>query len=244
MEKTVAEFATSLGQAIPVSAVPRRAAGALGRPQSSWGAARRDSGGSSSLLHAHGAAATPPQPQPSPPEVERFDIPSLRPPRRMSQQTQSLRPPFASQLAAIASDAGAVTGALSALRVRQDERNGVAEQAPAQPPVLSVPALAFHVGPLRSRRGDTVRVYHDRVEYCFIHPLHALEVEMVMYRLDLLDLRLLTGSLGGAARTVVAWRLAQTLDAFRKDLEGARSATLAIEFVSPSVALRVRDLIS
>jgi len=109
--------------------------------------------------------------------------------------------------------------------------------------MLAVPAIGMSVGPLHAKRGDTVRVYEDRAEYLFVHPFLAIEIEMAMYRRDLIGVSLLSGG-ASRSRTVVSWRLARPLEAFRADLYGTNGGNrLTLEFVSPAVAARVRDLL-
>ena len=220
---------------------------ALARPRSSWGATRRGFESASPLKQFQNASA------PSQFRRQRIEIPSLRPPSRPSREAQpraprALRPPLSAQLAAIVDDAGALADQMRLLRARQ-ERNtervfvsdalgGTSERA-----VLAVPAIGMSVGPLHAKRGDTVRIFEDRAEYLFVHPFLAIEVEMVMYRRDLIDVSLLSGG-ASRSRTVVSWMLARPLEAFRVDLEGTNGGTrLTLEFVSPAVAARVRDLL-
>ena len=217
---------------------------ALARPRSSWGATRRGFESASPLKEYQNATAL------SQLRRQRIEIPSLRPPSRPSREAQprALRPPLSAQLAAIVDDAGALADQMRLLRARQ-ERNtervfvsdalgGTSERA-----VLAVPAIGMSVGPLHAKRGDTVRIFDDRAEYLFVHPFLAVEVEMVMYRRDLIDVSLLSGG-ASRSRTVVSWRLARPLEAFRADLEGTNGGNrLTLEFVSPAVAARVSDLL-
>ena len=109
---------------------------------------------------------------------------------------------------------------------------------------MSAPAISFGVNNLKSKRGDTVHVYTDRAEYTFIHPFLSIEVDMVMYFRDMIGIDVRSGSQGGlkgpAGKTRINFRLSRSLEAFGAD---GVSPSLYIEFVSPSVALRVYDLI-
>ena len=219
---------------------------ALARPRSSWGATRRGFESASHLKESQNATA------PSPLRRPRIEIPSLRPPSRPSWEAQprALRPPLSAQLAAIVDDAGALADQMRLLRARQDCQHEGGELIPdaslggtSERAVLAVPAIGMSVGPLHAKRGDTVRIFDDRAEYLFVHPFLAVEIEMVMYRRDLIDVSLLSGG-ASRSRTVVSWRLARPLEAFRADLEGKNGGNrLTLEFVSPAVAARVRDLL-
>ena len=247
ISSTVSAFREALGQTslLPVLPAHPPPSIALARPRSSWGATRR---GFDTVSPSNGfGSATAPVSLHRP----RIEIPSLRPPSRPSRDAQrrARRPPLSAQLAAIAGDAGALADEIGSLRSHQERRRGSAAGPNAsfaessERAVLAVPAIGMSVGTLRAKRGDTVRIYEDRAEYLFVHPFLAVEVEMVMYRRDLMDVSLLSGG-ASRSRTVVSWRLARPLEAFRADLEGATGGNrLTLEFVSPAVAARVRDLL-
>ena len=251
LQSTVTDYAAGLGQTIQSSSKsstqglrrPFNPSSVLSRPASSFGASRRNESRVSRRGYSQeeiAALSEPFIPGQTTSRTESF----------LKSSTISRPPPLDSRSLAklheISKSSDDLISALAVLREKQNVKKGLDSSSLGinASATMSAPAISFGVNNLKSKRGDTVHVYTDRAEYTFIHPFLSIEVDMVMYFRVMIGIDVRSGSQGGlkgpAGKTRINFRLSRSLEAFGAD---GVSPSLYIEFVSPSVALRVYDII-
>jgi hypothetical protein len=252
LQSTVTDYATAVGQPIHSSSKstqglrrPFNPSSVLSRPASSFGASRRNESRASRRGYSQeeiDALSEPFVPGQSNSRTGSFSKNNIsQPPEPISSRSLA-------KLHEISKSSDELISALAVLKKKQNIKKGLDSSSSgggsSSEATMSAPAVSFGVNNLKSKRGDTVHVYSDRAEYTFIHPFLSIEVDMVMFFRDMIGIDVRSGSQGGlkgpAGKTRITFRLSRSLEAFGAD--GA-SPSLYIEFVSPSVALRVYDII-
>ena len=250
LHATVTDYATAIGQ--PIHTTSRNTQGlrrpfnpssVLSRPASSFGGSRRNESRNSRRGYSQEEIAA--LSEPFFPGSQTIKTTTLS--KSISSRPSLLDIHSKAKLQEISKSSDDLINALAVLKERQNVKKGLDSSLYSTSSVsatISAPAISFGVNTLKSKRGDTVRVFNDRAEYTFIHPFLSIEVDMVMYFRDMIGLEVRSGSQGGlkgpAGKTRINFHLSRNLEAFGTD---GISPSLYIEFVSPSVALRVYDLI-
>jgi hypothetical protein len=148
-------------------------------------------------------------------------------------RTPSQRPSLSDQLAAISSNADLIT---KDIRKNAGIEQPVSRNPGEQPPLMTLPAVNFSVGPLSSRFGQPAKFFTDRCEFLFHHPHQASEIQMVMYYAHMSDVAIVNNKL--------KFRVPRKLRHFPQDFDPQNSLhAICIDFMSSSAAQSVkRDL--
>jgi len=250
LHATVTDYASAIGQPIHTTSRniqglrrPLNPSSVLSRPASSFGGSRRNESRNNRRGYSQEEIAA--LSEPFFPGSQTIKTTTLS--KSTSSRPSLLDTHSKAKLQEISKSSDDLISALAVLKERQNVKKGLDSSlyiTSSMSATISAPAISFGVNTLKSKRGDTVRVFSDRAEYTFIHPFLSIEVDMVMYFRDMIGLEVRSGSQGGlkgpAGKTRINFHLLRNLEAFGTD---GISPSLYIEFVSPSVALRVYDLI-